>query len=166
VLDRLDILARAAQDLAGVLDDARLTVNRPDYWGVEWLEVWQGNPLMPTRVMVNLLGNVLHVRRTATTFADERLSLTYLPSWFAAVLDSARSRSLTRLGTGPAEMIDAQVSDRSLAVPLRIEVSVELATDTRISARAGRHGTVARGAYRVRGTPRRSVTTSGRPRAC
>jgi hypothetical protein len=65
VLDRLDILARAAQDLAGVLDDARLTVNRPDYWGVEWLEVWQGNPLMPTRVMVNLLGNVLHVRARA-----------------------------------------------------------------------------------------------------
>jgi hypothetical protein len=132
VLTRLDILACAAQDLAGVLDDARLTVSRPDYWGAEWLEVWQGNPLLPTCVMVDFLGNVLHVRRTATTFADERLTLTYLPSWFAAILDSVRGRTMTRLGTGPAETIDAQVSDRDHAVPLRIEVSVERATDVRI----------------------------------
>ncbi|MFG3679863.1 hypothetical protein ACGF5H_07085 [Micromonospora chalcea] len=133
MLNQLEILTRAADDLAEVLDDARLTVEDPDYWGSEWFEFWRGNPLLPTCVMVDFLGNVLHVRRDATTFADERLTLTYLPSWFAAALDAVPARALARLRSGPGtETVVAQVSDRDLAVPLRIEVRVEHATATRV----------------------------------
>jgi len=129
------------------LEDARRTVSDPDYWGSEWYEVYQGNPLLPVFVMVDMLGNVVHVRRGATTFEQERFTVTYLPSWFFAVLDSSRYGSVIgwmgakygRRGpgsfvrAGEGELITATVSDRDVAIPLRIEVSVTTPIDTRLS---------------------------------
>ena len=58
-----EILEVAAEGLADVLADVRRAVNDPDYWGEEWYEVYLGNPLLPTYVVVDLIGNAVHVTR-------------------------------------------------------------------------------------------------------
>ena len=90
--------------------------------------------------MVDMVGNVVHVRREAETFKDERFMVTYLPSWFYAALDSLSSISvdlsagLERYRSGEIiESITATVADRDQAVPIRIEVSVKTAIDTRLA---------------------------------
>lgn len=135
MVSQLEILTKAAAQLAGVLDDAGRTVNDPDYWGSEWLEVCQGNALLPTYVVVDFLGNVFHVRRSAQSFADERIVLTYLPSWFALVLDNVPARVFRRDSPGRLESINAEVSDRHLAVPMRIEMAVRRPTNSRLDLR-------------------------------
>jgi len=55
-ISRHAIFSQAAEDLKVVLADASQTVDAPDYWGEEWYEVYQGNPVLPTYVMVDILG--------------------------------------------------------------------------------------------------------------
>jgi hypothetical protein len=129
---RDQILDEAANELTDVLADAARTIADPDYWGGEWYELYQGNPLLPLYVMVDILGNVVHVRRAATTFEDERFTVTYLPSWFHAALRSATAPHVLRIGAG-SESISAQVADRDRAVPIRIEVSITHPIDTRLA---------------------------------
>jgi hypothetical protein len=133
LVSRWEILAHAAGELRQVLADARDTISDPDYVGSDWREACQGNRLLPLHVMVDFLGNVLHVSRQATSFADERLVITYLPSWFAEVLQQVPATPLPGRANARMEIINAQVSDRDLAVPLRIECEIARFTDTRIT---------------------------------
>lgn len=131
--NRMEILTRAAEELADVLDAAQETIDRPDYWGSEWWEVCQGNRLLSKYVMVDFLGNVVHVVRTGVSFGEEHLTITYLPSWFAAVVGNVPARLMARMRSGGRyETINAQVSDRDLAVPLRIRLEVVQRTGTRL----------------------------------
>jgi len=129
---RSEIIARVARDLNGVLAAARATVADPDYWGEQWCEVYRGNPLLPAYVMVDLIGNVVHAQREATSFETEHFTVTYLPSWFYQVVSAGLPLAI-RLDRDALEAISAEVSDRDRAVPLRIEVEVTTPLDTRLS---------------------------------
>jgi hypothetical protein len=132
-VSRVDILAHAAQELSAVLHDARSTIADPDYWGSEWYEVYSGNPLLPLHVLVDMLGNVVHVSRQATTFEAERFTITYLPSWFYRTLDSVSLLSMDRYRAGGIlETVMAETADRDRALPLRIQVSVAHPIDARL----------------------------------
>ena len=47
-ISRQEILAQVADELSDVLADTRRTISDPDYWGGEWYELYQGNPLLPS----------------------------------------------------------------------------------------------------------------------
>lgn len=122
----LEILTHVAGQLAGVLDAARRAYFDPDYRGAPWNESCLGNRLSPAHVVVDEIGNVLHVERKGQTFADEELIITYLPSWFAAVLDNLPARTLPRLRSSEGMLPAlAQPSDKDAAAPLEVVAAVK-----------------------------------------
>src|SRR5262245_37053777 len=128
-----EILARVSRDLKPVLDAAQDVINSPDYIGSEWLELCCGNRLLPLYVMIDFCGNILHVEREATTFADEKLTVTYLPSWFATILNNLPATVVARYRGGDRmETVNVQVSDRDLAVPMRFTIKVAKRTGARL----------------------------------
>lgn len=122
------VLAAAATQLGDILVDVDNTVVDPDYCSGETLTCYRGNPLAPLHVAVDYLGNAFHMVRDSATYADEHYTITYLPSWFAAVLRRyvpVHLGGLTRRRNH--EVCLSAPVDRDQAVPVEIEVTVKTA---------------------------------------